>query len=166
MDVTRLILMSARMCSFVIVFSIIAGCSSQSQPADALIARASNSEFGNGAYGCADTISVAAQAGVDYKCAVDGAARGNLRSLHTLFWLSANAGFDAASSEGNAAVLGNVLRYVGDGTFGPALTREPPATRQAVQDDLRYDFGVGEDGVKESWLTEWYPLTFEKQAKK
>jgi hypothetical protein len=137
----------------------IAGCTSEPRRAEALIARASTSEFGVGTYGCADTIEAAAKAGVDYERAVDGAMQRKEKSLHTLFWLTSNAGFDGAESEGHAAVLGTVLRYVGDGTFGAALSAEPVSTREAVQDDLRYDFGGGKGG-KEDWLIEWYPLTF------
>jgi len=133
--------------------------------ADELIARASVSEFGDATYGCSDTIYVAAKAGVDYKRAVDRTMRRDAKSLHTLFWLTLHAGFDAASSEGNAAVLGNLLRYVGDETFGQALSSEPESARIAVLDMIRYDFGIGED-LKEQLLIEWYPLTFTPHAHK
>ena len=128
--------------------------------ADRLIANASASEFGDGGYGCSDTIEVAASKGVDYRREVDRAMRGDGASLHELFWLTSHAGFDGASSEGNAAVLGNLLRYLGDGTFGSALSTEPTETRKSVQDELRYDFALEEGGGKDAWLFEWYPLTF------
>ena len=134
--------------------------------ADRLIANAAASDFGDSRYGCADTIQVAARKGVDYRRVVDGAMRRDAGSLREIFWLTAHAGFDAASSEGNAAVLGNLLRYLGDGTFGSALSTEPIETRKAVQDELRYDFGLEESGGKDAWLVEWYPLTFGPSLRK
>lgn len=151
--------------SLLIAVLCLTGCASKQQGANELIAQASSSEFGDSAYGCFDTIEVAAKAGVDYKKTVDRAMRRDEKSLHTLFGLTANAGFDAASSEGNAAVLGSLLRYLGDGTFGTALSAEVESNRNAVLDELRYDFGVG-NGVKEEWLIEWYPITFGQSANK
>lgn len=150
-------------CSLLLGVLCLTGCTSAPHRADELIARVSTSEFGDTAYGCSDTIAVAANAGVDYKEAVDRAMRRDAKSLHTLFWLTANAGFDAASAEGNAGVLGDLLRYLGDGTFGTALSLESEPTRKAVLDTLRYDFGV-DAGLKEEWLIEWYPLTFQPVA--
>ena len=138
---------------------MLAGCAARHPPAEALIARASEAEFGDGEYGCSETIDVAAKAGIDYVATVDRAMKRDRQALHTLFWLTAHAGFDAASSEGNSAVLGNPLRDLGDRTFGSVLSTEPPATRSAVLDMLRYDFGV-DAGLKETWLTGWYPRTF------
>lgn len=142
------------------------GASPKAMTADRLIANASASEFGDSGYGCVDTIAVAASKGVDYRRVVDGAMRRDPGSLRELFWLTAHAGFDGASSEGNAAVLGNLLRYLGDGTFGSALSTEPAEIRKAVQDELRYDFGLEESGGKDAWLVEWYPLTFGSSPRK
>lgn len=152
--------MTTRALFIILCLSALNGCSSEAMTADRLIANASASEFGDGGYGCSDTIEVAASKGVDYRREVDRAMRGDGASLHELFWLTSHAGFDGASSEGNAAVLGNLLRYLGDGTFGSALSTEPTETRKSVQDELRYDFALEEGGGKDAWLFEWYPLTF------
>ncbi len=149
--------------SLIFAFTCISGCTEQRR-ADELLTRASTSEFGDGAYRCSDTIKVAAKAGVDYKDVVDRTMRRDASALHTLFWLTADAGFDAASSEGHAAVLGNVLRYVGDDTFGTALNTESEPTRKTVLDALRYDFGVEANILTEELLAQWYPLTFARSA--
>lgn len=137
------------------------GCSAASPPADWMASRvlihASNTEFGSAGYACDDTVEVARLAGVDYNAVVEGCLQRNPRDLHTLFWLTANAGFDAASSQGHAAVLGFLLRHVGDGFFGPLLAREDPAVRTAVLNGLYYDFG---EDATERLMAAWYPVTF------
>ena len=152
--------MTTRALFIILCMSALNGCSSDAMTADRLIANASASEFGDASYGCSDTVEVAASKGVDYRRVVDGAMRRDGASLHKLFWLTSHAGFDGASSEGNAAVLGNLLRYLGDGTLGSALSTEPSEIRKAVQDELRYDFALEEGGGKDAWLFESYPLTF------
>lgn len=124
-----------------------------------LLEHASDAEFGATGYACEDTVTLARAAGVDYHATVGGCLRRERSAIHTLFRLTVDAGFDAASSQGHAAVLGRLLRRLGDDFFGRALAAEPSATRQAVRGDLYYDFGVGE-GVRESWMLEWYPRTF------
>ena len=131
----------------------------QGETAEALLGHVSEVEFGSAGYACEDTVAVARTAGVDYQAALDSCLRRDRNALHTLFRLTVDAGFDAASSQGHAAVLGHLLRRLGDDFFGNALAAEPPATRQAVRDALHYDFGVGE-GVKEDWMLQWYHHTF------
>ena len=122
--------------------------------------RGSTAARDNPALGCADTIAVAREAGADYLQVVDGCLRREHRSLHRLFWLTRHAGFDAASGQGNAAILGTVLRRTGDDFFGGQLASEPPDVRREVHDSLLYDFGWGNTDITLSGLKGWYPKTF------
>jgi hypothetical protein len=137
----------------------IVGCASQNQKAKAFLGSASQIEFGDsGEYGCADTIAVAKRAGFDYIAVLERCLERDPRALHQLFWLTKHAGFDAASSEGNATVLGKLLRHLGDEDFGRVLRKDPPEVQESVIDELKYDFGLDE-GVSDAWMSEWYPIT-------
>lgn len=117
-----------------------------------LIEDAAEREFGSGAYGCADTIAVARKAGVDYVKTVDAARRGDRQALGVLFRLTVGAGLDAASSQGHAAVLGGLLRELGDRFYAECLAGEREEIRRAVAADLSYD--MDEVDVPEDQL-EW-----------
>lgn len=110
-----------------------------------------------------DTLEVARAAGQDYGRLVAGALRKDPRSLHTLFDLAAHAGFDGASSEGNAAVLGALLKRLGDKSFSECLAREPQDIREAVRQDLEYDMGLDGVGISSPEYAAFrnaFPLTF------
>ena len=156
--------MSFRICSFFFTFVCIAGCVSEPYRARDHLARMSTPKSGEGVYGCSDTIAVAGASGVDYQHVVDRAMRRDEKALRSLFWLTSHAGFDAASSEGHAAVLGNILRSIGDGSFGVVLSTESESTREAVLDGLRYDFGVESGALTDELLSAWYPRTFTSRA--
>jgi hypothetical protein len=123
------------------------------------VAAASAREFGSAAYGCQDTIAVAARVGVDYKKVVDLCLARDKRGMHLLFWLTANAGFDAASAEGHATVLGEVLRRVGDAFFAKCLRAEKPGVGKAVREMLLYDVGYERRELRK------YPKTFPRGSR-
>jgi hypothetical protein len=82
--------------------------------------------------------------------------------LHSIFLLTKNAGFDAASAQGNAAVLGMLLRRLGDDFVGRGLQKEPQDIQNAVHENLLYDFGWGnDDSITIPILKEWYPRAFD-----
>lgn len=115
---------------------------------------------------CDDSaIEVAKKAGYDYVDVVKGCLVKNNESMHTLFWLTEHAGFDAASSEGNSGVLGALLNQLGDDFFGSCLTKESKEIQGTVRSMLLYDFGYTDyDSVETNAelkkLHEKYPKTF------
>jgi hypothetical protein len=136
------------------------GCGPAHPSSRQLLAEASTTEFGDG-LGCIETVEVARRAGYDYEQVVKGCLARSRQSMHIFFWLSAFAGYDAASSEGNAAVCGALLREVGDTFFGDCLSREPAAVQERVREDLLYDIGRGGQDDRTD-LEPQYPLTFGK----
>ncbi|MEW6027335.1 MAG: hypothetical protein AB1599_08590 [Planctomycetota bacterium] len=121
-------------------------------------------EFGGGYP--VDTIEVAAKAGYNYEQVINGCLLKKEYSMHDLFWLTRYAGFDAASSEGNAAVLEFLLKKLGDDFFGTCLSKESIDIKKSVLDMLYYDFGY-EKGIKGGnkilqHLRKQYPKTFKK----
>ncbi len=153
--------MMKRIVVFSMVLALTGGCSSHRQGAPKILAEAAHSEFGSGAYGCADTIAVAKAAGVDYPAVVDRCLAKDQEAMGVLFDLSKNAGFDAASAQGHAAVLGSLLRRLGDTFFSLCLNAQNPPVRECVRDDLLYDLGVTGGGVKSiSDLKKEFPRTF------
>lgn len=149
--------MCSRLLPFLVMMSLIAACQSGNRDAQDVLISAAITEFGGGA--CEETVTVARRVGVDYERVIAGCLKRDKRSMHTLFWLSAHARFDAASSQGHSAVLGHLLRHQGDAYFGPLLAREDPEIRAAVHDRLFYDFGGG-DWTTWGILCEQFPLTF------
>jgi hypothetical protein len=111
-------------------------------------------------HGESEIIEAAAKSGVNYRTVVDGCLRRDRNSLHTLFSLTINPNVDGAAAEGHAEVLGNLLRRLGDETFGETLLDEPQSTRRAVQIQLFFDFGADETRLSKDDLARWYPLTF------
>jgi len=144
----------------VTVLVFLCGCASSSHDSLRLLRAASETEFGSAGYACVDTVAVAAQAGIDYGSVLEGCLRRRERSMHTLFWLSEHGGFDAASSQGHATVLGMLLRRLGDDFFGGCLADEPEEVRSAVHSYLLYDFGWGNTAITIDELKSYYPLSF------
>lgn len=143
------------------VLLVVPACSPKARTAGALVADAAEREFGDAAYGCEDTIAVAKKAGVDYVPTVDRCLNRDEQAMHALFWLTRHAGFDAASSQGHAAVLGSLLRQLGDRFFGACLAREPPDVQDAVRDDIAYDFGLDPPEIDSvPTLMKDFPRTF------
>ena len=109
----------------IIVISVIialAGCCSRpNEDASTVLAEAAETEFGDSLYGCADTIAVAESAGVDYCAVVERCLARDREAMGILFSLSKDAHLDAASSQGHAAVLGSLLRKLGDRFFSECL---------------------------------------------
>ena len=139
---------------------IVCGCRTTSTD---LLREASESEFGDATYGCFETVEVAKTAGYDYEKVVAGCLRRDEESMHQLFWLSANARFDAASSQGHSTVMGAILRRLGDRSFGTCLSKENEAIQDAVREDLLYDLGVLSDGGKSfAEVQKKFPTTFPK----
>lgn len=108
----------------------------QAQAAKSLLVRAGTNEFGGGLP--IETIAVARAHGIDYTATVQHALARDRKAMHTLFALGIHT--DAASSEGHSAVLGALLRTVGDDFFVSCLRIEPAATRRVVLSFLEYDF--------------------------
>ena len=114
-------------------------------------------------HGYRDTIAVAATVGVDYPRLVDRCVRREREAMHTLFWLTEAAGFDAASAEGHSDVLSVLLRRLGDEFFAECLAREEAPVRQRVREQLLYEQGYGEDEhVTLEYIKYLYPATFPK----
>ena len=155
----------SRMIRGIVIISIVVafagGCSGQPENASDVLAEAAESEFGAGAYGCADTIAVAKSAGVDYRAIVDRCLAKDKEAMGVLFQLSKDAGFDAASGQGHAAVLGTLLRELGDRFFSECLSAQSSQVQELVRDDLLYDLGVTGGGVKSiADLKSDFPRTF------
>lgn len=134
MKIATIILLAASVCS------IFAG-------PDEPLAEAAQNEFGgSGAYGCSDTVAKAAALGVNYKSLVDATLGQNKKLQSIAFglfaWLSENAGFDAASSQGHAAVTGLLLRKLGDAHFSALSALQPEKVRKALARDICYDLGM------------------------
>ena len=110
--------------------------------------------------GDSDTARVARQAGHDYGNVVEGCLAKRADSMHTFFWLSQHAGFDAASHQGHAAVSGDLLRRLGDRFFGECLAREEPPVQNRVREDLLYDLGYGNTDMTLADIKRQYPRTF------
>jgi len=117
--------------------AVLAVCAGPAPLSDNLLKKAVETEFGpEPPYKCIDTIHVAKARGVDYRRVVDGCLAQDRQAISLLFWLSAHAGFDAASSEGHAGFLGTVLRRTGDAFFAQCLARESAEVQWAVRSDL------------------------------
>lgn len=136
----------------------VAGC--LQSDAHRVLMEASSTEFGSGAYLCEDTVAVAKAAGHDYENLVARSLARDKQALHTLFWLTAHAGFDAASSEGNAAVLGVLLKRLGDQHFSECLKEEPQDIREAVRSALDYDMGFEDESIEYRAFRTEFPLTY------
>ncbi|MCX6376873.1 MAG: hypothetical protein NTU88_12725 [Armatimonadetes bacterium] len=139
----------------------ISGCASAGA-ARRLMEEASRTEFGSAPYCCADTIAVAKVAGHDYGKIVNDCLAKDKEAMHILFWLTKHAGFDAASAQGNAAVLGQLLQQLGDQFFSECLDREPVDIREAVRGDIAYALMTVEESSPiecREFRTE-FPLTY------
>jgi hypothetical protein len=108
-----------------------------------------------------DTLAVARAAGADYLDTVARCLQRDPRAMHTLFWLTGHARFDAASSEGNAQVLHDVLRDVGERFYAGCLNAEPAEVRDEVRAALLYDMGWGNvETLKFSEIQALWPKVF------
>jgi len=143
-----------------VVTLLAANCGTPAGDSQRVLERAAESEFGSSAYGCIDTVEVAQEAGVDYRKTVDGCLARDRKSMHTFFWLTRHAGFDAASSQGHAAVTGVLFRTLGDRFFGQCLFKETPSIQNAVRDHLLYDLGYGDTDTTLAEVKRKYPRTF------
>src|ERR1044072_591024 len=74
--------------------------------------------------GLTDTIATAHSAGIDYLKLTRKCLDRDKRALHQLFVFTRDGHLDAAAAQGHAVVLGELLRYLGDGFFGGVLSRE------------------------------------------
>ena len=135
----------------------LAGCGAST--AHEVLSEASGSEFGSSGYLCADTVAIADTHGVDYEQVVNGCLARDRKSMHTFFWLSKHAGFDAASSQGHATVSGILLRELGDDFLGRRLSEERLSVQKAVRDDLLYDLGYRDTPVTLKEIKQTYPKT-------
>jgi hypothetical protein len=146
--------------------AVLAVCAGPAPLSDDLVKQAAETELGaEPPYKCIDTIHVAKARGVDYRRVVDGCLARDRRAMSLLFWLSAHAGFDAASSEGHAAFLGTVLRRTGDAFFAKCLARESAEVQRAVRMDLLEDAVYDPSTQKQAreflrQLNSRYPKTF------
>ncbi len=119
-----------------------------------LLARAASNEFGVGCSLPDELIAMARVAGLDYIKVVNSATKGDVKALGRLMRFTTNPRLDGAYGEGHAAVMGELLRHVGDAKFALALGKEKAAVRAAVEEALRYDTGLSAKG-----LARWYPRT-------
>jgi hypothetical protein len=124
-----------------------------------VLAEAGLTEFGT-PDGMADTIAVAKAVGVDYRKTVADCLANDSKALSVLLRLTRDVGFDAASAQGHAAVLGQMLRHAGDRYFGRCLASQPAAVKSAVRDYLLYDLGYGEGPITMRQIRARFPHTF------
>jgi hypothetical protein len=126
---------------------------------DKYLEHVSETEFGDPTVGFIETIEVSKKIGVDYKKVLGGCIVKDQHSMHTMFWVSENARFDAASHQGYCAVLGMLLRKLGDEYFGDCLSKEKKEIQKSVRDCLLYALRQSKDSIiKET--TKPYPKTF------
>lgn len=154
--------MIARITLAVLMLAGLAGCS-QSKNADETKAKPDQAivdEVKARYGGDIETIAVAKIAGCDYLDLVARCFARDKAAMHELFELTMKAGFDGAASEGNSAVLGDVLRDQGDRFFGACLQMEPVETRKAIWNELMFDFGAGNAVATEEDIASDYPKTF------
>jgi hypothetical protein len=111
--------------------------------ASGVLQGASRREFGSGA--CEDTVAVAEEAGLDYTADLDKAIHGDGQALRRLLVFTTYESLDAASSQGHAATLGELIRNLGDKAFAKALEDQPPSVRGSVGDSIRYDLGLDDE---------------------
>lgn len=128
-----------------------------------VLAEASGTEFGAPGLLCSDTVAVASLHNVDYEQVINGCLSRDRESMHTFFWLSNHAGFDAASAQGHATVSGVLLRNLGDKFFGECLAKELSPIQGAVRDDLLYDLGYRDGHITLAEIKRKYPRTFPKE---
>lgn len=112
-----------------------------------------------------ETISVAEAAGFDYLETLSHCLMRRPEAMHDLLAMTETAGFDAAASEGHSAVLGYVLRDVGDRFFGECLARESAAVQGAVRKYVLDDIGYGNTSIPEGEIRHLYPKTFPDSCK-
>jgi hypothetical protein len=142
-----------------VLFAALLGLSGCTSSGTSVVSVAAENEFGSGVSSCPDTIAIAADCGVDYEATVEMALKRD-SALARLFWLSAYGGFDAASSQGHAAVIGELLRQIGDHRFGRVLTRQCASVREAVWRYIEYDYGCNDAPESVATLHNEFPLTF------
>jgi hypothetical protein len=151
------------------ILAVLAVCAGPAPLSDSLLKGAAETDFGaEPPYKCIDTIEVAKARGVDYRRVIDGCIARDRRAMSLLFWLSAHAGFDAASSEGHAGFLGTILRRTGDVFFAQCLAGESAKVQWAVRMDLLYDSVYDPSTEKEArqflrQLNSRYPKTFPRE---
>jgi hypothetical protein len=156
-------MIARRSCAKFVVLVVVAaacGCASRRSTSQSVLAEAAQSEFGSSSYGCADTIAVAKSAGVHYEDVVGKCLSKDKGAMHALFRLSKDAGLDAASSEGHAAVLGVIFRKVGDSFFAECLAAEETVVQVRVCADLAYDAGYDPPSDPIPDLRREFPKTF------
>jgi hypothetical protein len=117
-----------------------------------LLAAAAANEFGGSATLPSETIAVAKDHGLDYPRVVRAAGKGDVAALRRVMRFSVGNGLDAASAEGHAAVVGELLRRVGDAKFASAMRRESVAVRKAVTEYVLYDTGLSPRELKRRYL--------------
>lgn len=144
-----------------IAVGILSGCASSPHTVRDILAEAGRNEFGGGL--CSDTVVVAARSKIDYEQIILGCLARNHKSMHIFFWLSKNAGFDAASSEGHDAVTGVLLRELGDRFFGECLAKEEADIQNRVRDDLLFDLGYGNTDITLEDIKKQFPKTFPRR---
>ncbi len=142
--------------------AFLAGCGTPTDSSRALLAEASETEFGPSGQPCAETIEMARRCGVDYEKLVAGCLARDRKSMHVFLGLAIRGGFDAASAQGHAAVAGALLRELGDRFFGACLAREVPAVQADMREHLLYDLGYGNIDLTAEQIHRTYPKTFPK----
>jgi len=147
--------------AFLLVIAMgVSGCNQGESSVDR---HAVGEEVGARYGGYDDTIAVAESSGADYLAVVTRCLLRDREAMHTLFRLTKFAGFDCASSEGNAGVLHDVLRDVGERFFAACLDAEPTDVQDEVRSMLLYDMGWGNvEGLELSELQRLYPKVFPK----
>lgn len=122
------------------------------------LGRAAGREFGSADYACDDTVGVAAEYGMDYRAALAAALARDKDAIQELMNISAYGRLDAASSQGHAAVLGELILQIGDAMFAECLARCTNRVRKSLGMYLRYDL-CGEDEDIDA-LADTFPRTY------
>jgi hypothetical protein len=150
-------LLLVTVCGTALLVGLLAGCSPSNSSAKDMTRVGVAERYG----GYIETITVAKLAGYDYLEIVSECLLHKEPAMRELLEMTEKAGFDAASSEGHSAVLGFVLRDVGDRFFGECLAAEPSSVQQAVRKELLFDMGYdGDYEDKGDLVHHLYPKTF------
>lgn len=145
------------------ILALAAGCGTRANnpEAAALMRDAAMIEFGGGAL--SDTVEVAHANGISYELTVQRALDHDDQAISLLLRFTAHhdKGLDGAASQGHAAILGLLLRRLGDGAFSQSIKREDSETRQAVEAALLYDVGVEDVKTERHYFSDAWPMTAE-----
>jgi hypothetical protein len=107
-----------------------------------------------------ETDEVADELGFDYRQTTQAALAHDRLAMHLMLWMTHQWQCDGAAAEGHAAVLGILMRRMGDKFFARSLAMETGPVRRGVRDTLFCLLGDRDGGLAK--LSRDFPQTFPK----